>query len=119
MRLGSSLEVVAVFCFIFYFLPLAGLNKLAVTSKARAMNATCKCLALDKDDYDVDDIWVEFKKKRGMRTANKTNATHPARAAVALSVASVDPASGPIGTEGTSGDPTAGLDSLHHARGWE
>ena len=81
------------------------------------MNATCKCLALDKDDYDVDDIWVEFKKKRGMRTANKTNATHPARAAVALSVASVDPASGPIGTEGTSGDPAAGLDSLHHARG--
>ena len=84
-------------CVLLHFLipPPAGSNKLAVASKARAMNATCKCLALDKDDYDVDDIWVEFKKKRGMRTANKTNATHPARAAVALSVASVDPASGP------------------------
>ena len=25
-----------------------------------------RCLALDKDDYDVDDIWVEIK-----RTKNK------------------------------------------------
>ena len=58
------------FCSIHSFSPPSGLNKLAVASKARAMDASladiAKAWSLHEAgaDYDADDIWVEIIKQR-------------------------------------------------------